>query len=220
VVNSQKISSWLQRNVYVLVIAFVLFLIGISWFIPPQENIFPLQRLLQEVWIVLLGIGSVPFYLAVLDSLPLAIIILIVSASLLSIVSYALWSRGWKGIALFFTLFLINTIIGVFVLGFGFGDGNLASTTPQLACEQVPPDGEGIRIQSYVLTYSDGGLGQYFFSSTKDGGKTWDQIGSVSYNFGISSCVERQRFGNTNYSIWTCRPETGEHPRPPVCPVG
>src|SRR5688500_17846630 len=173
-------SNWIRKNSPALVISAILFIIGLSWIIPPQENVFVVQRQLQELWIALLGITNIPFYSAVRDSPVTALLILLICALLLAFISQYLWSKGWKGIVVFFAIFGINTFIGATVLlSFGFGDGRLTSTVATVECQAIDNQGACVRLVSYAQQYIYNSFTQYFFSSTQDDGKNWNQIGSV-----------------------------------------
>lgn len=199
---------WILKHQYALIIAGVLLFISLSWIVPPQATLFVVQRQLQEIWIVLLGIGSIPFYVAVVDSPIAAVLVLVICILLLTLVTQYLWLKGWKGILLFFTLFIVNIFIGAFMLAFGFGDGNLASKEATVECETIDESGEGVRLVSYFQSYADGGFTQYFFSTTNNNGENWSQIGSVAY----SSCEKRHQYGTTDFNFNTCMPEKDAHP--------
>jgi hypothetical protein len=205
-------NTWIRKNTPALTISAILFIIGLSWLIPPQENFFVIQRRLQELWIVLLGITGIPFYVTVLDNPAAALLIMLICSLLLAFISQYLWSKGWKGIVLLVAIFAINTFIGAAMLQFGFGDGSLTSTVATVECQATDIQGAGIRLVSYAQQFADGSFRQYFFSSTQDDGKNWNQIGSVAYETPLSGCKKRHRYGNTDFNFYTCLPEKDAHP--------
>ncbi len=206
------IKNWIKRHKPALVIALILIVVGISWVIPPQQVFFPLQRRLQEIWIIFLGIAAIPFWLATLDALLLAvIIILIISLAFGFLIQAAFWSKGGFRKVVVLSLLIFNGLTGFPQLWLGFGGGVLENG-PTLECEQINSSGEGTRILSYIQRYSEGSTSHFFFLSTSSGGKTWNQLGSASYSAGISSCNQEHSYGNTNFNYSTCLPEPEARP--------
>jgi len=204
--------NWIKRFRPALIIACLMSVIGFSWVIPPQEAYFPLQRHLQEIWIIILGVAAIPFWLATLDAPLMAVIIILIIGLVVGLlIQVAFWSKGSLRKILLLSLLLFNLICGFLLLAIGVGGGTLQND-PAIECERINASGEGTRIVRYTQVYVDGSTSHFFFLSTSNSGKTWNQVGSASYVAGISSCSEEHSYGNTDFNYYTCLPEAEARP--------
>jgi len=206
------IKSSTKRHKPALVIAFIILVIGFSWVIPPQEAYFPLQRRLQEIWIIMLGIAAIPFWLATLNA-PLVTIIMIPIAAVVVglLIQGAFRSKGWLRKIVVLSLLVFNSLTGFPQLWLGFGGGVLEND-PTIECQHINASGEGTRITRYVQEYALGGIVQFFFLSTDNNGKTRNQLGSASYEYFEVGCRADRFYGNTDFNYYSCLPETEAQP--------
>lgn len=192
-------------------------LIGASWILPPHVSFYVLQRRLQEIWIFMLGLASIPFWLASLEMPLLALLLIpIVGLGFGLLIQAAFRSRNLVAVLLLVSFVPFNIFVSNYLMALGLGGGFLRNIDPIEQCQQIHSNGEGIRIVRYDQPFVDGGNTQYFFSSTDNGGVTWTQIGSASYSTGISSCSEERFYGNTDFNYNSCQPEENALP-PWIC---
>lgn len=207
--NRFAVRNWIKRFRPALTTACLLTVIGFSWIIPRQESYFLLQRHLQEIWIVIVGIGAVPFELASFKQ-PSLVIILVLGIVIGLLIQYGL-SGNWVEKVVVLVVLIPNAFIGFCLLAFGFG-GGILTRGPTLQCEHINITGEGTRIIRYYQSAGTDGHSLFFFLSTTNRGETWDQIGSASYNNYEVGCSTDRFYGNTNFNYYTCLPEDEARP--------
>lgn len=87
-----------------------------------------------------------------------------------------------------------NSILSIYFLAFGVGDGVLDNIQEEIACQHFTSSDEGISIVRYTQHLADFAFTHYFFLETDDGGKNWSQIGHTGYEFGAECVKNLQQF--------------------------
>jgi len=213
-----KLRTWITEHRKGLILTLIFTVIGLSWVIPPHVSYIVIQRILQEVWMTILGVMNIPYSVLVWNDLRfLVLLFTIVLAGFFTVFIRICWIGGWLGRLLLLILLVGNSALGLATRGLGAGDGYVYDTTPRIECERFTSQQDGIRLISYRLSAVDYSFAHYFFLTTDNAGKDWRQIGYTGYDYGLYSCNLRQRYGNTDINYSTCQPEQGAVPPFPGC---